>query len=160
MPAKGCVPELSGNPAARLRCALLPLPQVWPFRPRRQKKYIFHCGGFAAAMKNIFFLFPLARQRRVQNLLFPSLSQKAKLQERWEIMGVWGAAASPPPPLLHSTGLAACATLFQMLAPLGTWWRRLLACVNRPGGLRYVFSTRIRSGPCPFSAEKECLPPR
>ena len=27
------------------------------FRLRGYTKYIFHCGGFAAAMKNIFFLF-------------------------------------------------------------------------------------------------------
>jgi hypothetical protein len=42
--------------------------------------YFFHCGGEAAAMKNILFLFPSARRKRLPNILFRPLSQKAKLR--------------------------------------------------------------------------------
>jgi len=28
----------------------------------KEMKYIFHCGGFVAAMKNMLFLFPSARR--------------------------------------------------------------------------------------------------
>ena len=54
--------------------------EVWPFRQQSKREYIFHCGGEAAAMKNILLLPLPAGLGWFLNLLFWPLAQKAQVQ--------------------------------------------------------------------------------
>jgi hypothetical protein len=53
----------------------------WP-PPGPKKKIVFHCGGFAAAVKNIFFIL-LTRRKRVAEI-FPPCHAKSQTSGQGE----------------------------------------------------------------------------